>query len=362
METAACVDGSCFGDLECLSDLCVAPDGTDGSSNDGSASDSNGTSNPSGTSGGTSGGSSNPSGSDSDSDTSPPDDDDSAGETDDTGVSTTTGLPPEACADVDVLFVVDNSGSMVEEQGRLAAAAPAFMDELLAITGTVDPHVMVINVEPPAHPCDIDCALFQECNAQPDFVCGSTPEPSDCGEALGAGVGVPPSMDDCGFTSGGRFIDGTQPDLDEALNCALGVGTGTGSGTELTMQAMVEAIDGPQLTQDCNEGFLRDDALLVVVFVTDEDDDAADSTGNPASWRVDLVEAKGGSEQSIFVLGLYGDNEFATSTCLEEAEYSVRLTSFIGLWGNRGMSGSVCAPDYAPFFDELLGSVSAACG
>ncbi len=220
---------------------------------------------------------------------------------------------------------------------------------------------MVINVEPPAHPCDFDCALFQTCNAQPDFVCGSVVEPATCEEALGAGVGAPSSSDDCGFTSGGRFIDGTQPDLDSALNCALAVGTGTGSGTELTMQAMVEAVDGPALTQDCNDGFLRDDALLVMVFVTDEDDDAADSSGNPASWKVQLVNAKGGAEQDIFALGLYGDNEFATPTCLEEAEYSVRLSSFMGLWGPRGQTGSVCAPDYAPFFEELLGSVSAAC-
>ena len=29
METAACVDGWCFGGLECLSDLCVAPDDDD---------------------------------------------------------------------------------------------------------------------------------------------------------------------------------------------------------------------------------------------------------------------------------------------------------------------------------------------
>ena len=263
---------------------------------------------------------------------------------------------------MDVLFVVDNSGSMVEEQGRLAAAAPGFMDELIAITGTTDPHVMVINVEPPAHPCDIDCAIFQTCNAQPDYVCGTVPEPTTCEEALGAGIGAPTSADDCGFTSGGRFMDGTQPNPNAALDCALGIGTGTGSGIELTMQSMVEALDGSPFTQACNEGFLRDDALLVVVFVTDEDDDAGDSAGNPASWKVQLVAAKGGSEQSIFVLGMFGDDAAAPTSCQEEAEYSIRLSSFIGLWGDHGISGSVCAPTYASFFNDLLGAISAACG
>ena len=361
METAACIDGGCFDGLECLSDLCVAPEDSDGAgSGAGSDTASGGTSGGSGASGGT-GGSSDPATS-SDPSGGGPGGDPSGDPTDPTGASTTTGLPPDGCADVDVLFVVDNSGSMVEEQGRLAAAAPAFMDELMSITGSVDPHVMVINVEPSSHPCDFDCALFQTCNADPDYVCGEVQEPETCNDALGAGVGGTSSMDDCGFTSGGRFIDGTQPDLDTALNCALGVGTGSGSGTELTMQAMVEALDGPQLTRQCNQGFLRDDALLLVVFVTDEDDDAADSSGNPAEWKVRLVDAKGGGEQNIFVLGLFGDNEFATSLCLEEAEYSVRLSTFVGLWGSRGTTGSVCAPDYAPAFDELLGAVSAACG
>lgn len=359
METAACIDGGCFDGLECLSDLCVAPEDSEGSGA-GSDAASGGTSGGSAGSGGTSGGSSDPSTS-SDPSGGGPGGDPSGDPTDPTGAGTTTGLPPDGCADVDVLFVVDNSGSMVEEQGRLAAAAPAFMDELMSITGSVDPHVMVINVEPSSHPCDFDCALFQTCNADPDYVCGETQEPTTCDDALGAGVGAASSMDDCGFTSGGRYIDGTQPNLDTALNCALGVGTGSGSGTELTMQAMVEALDGPQLTSQCNQGFLRDDALLLVVFVTDEDDDAADSSGNPAEWKVRLSDAKGG-EQNIFVLGLFGDNEFATSLCLEEAEYSVRLSTFVGLWGNRGTTGSVCAPDYAPAFDELLGSVSAACG
>lgn len=356
METAACIDGGCFDGLECLSDLCVASEDTDGDGSEGAGSEdpSGGTSGGSGASGG---GDSSPSSS-----SDPTGDDPTGDSSDPTGASTTTGLPPDGCADVDVLFVVDNSGSMVEEQGRLAAAAPAFMSELMSITGTVDPHVMVINVEPPSHPCDFDCALFQTCNADPDYVCGETEDPATCDAALGAGVGAASSMEDCGFTSGGRFIDGTQPNLDTALNCALGVGTGTGSGTELTMQAMVEALDGPQLTRQCNQGFLREDALLLVVFVTDEDDDPADSLGNPAEWKVRLVDAKGGVEQNIFVLGLFGDNEFATSLCLEEAEYSVRLSTFVGLWGSRGTTGSVCAPDYAPAFDELLGAVSAACG
>lgn len=35
METSACVDGACFGDLVCLSDVCVEPSNTDGANTDG---------------------------------------------------------------------------------------------------------------------------------------------------------------------------------------------------------------------------------------------------------------------------------------------------------------------------------------
>ena len=52
----------------------------------------------------------------------------------------------------------------------------------------------------------------------------------------------------------------------------------------------------------CNEGFLRDDAILVVTFITDEEDTG--SAGNPDSWKQTLVDAKGGNEEAIVVLGL----------------------------------------------------------
>src|SRR5690606_41723616 len=61
------------------------------------------------------------------------------------------------------------------------------------------------------------------------------------------------------------------------------------------------APQGP--AHDCNEGFIRDDAILVVTFITDEDDNQGDgSAGTPDGWKAALVSAKKGDDAGIVVL------------------------------------------------------------
>ncbi|MEB0161126.1 hypothetical protein, partial [Pseudomonas sp. AH2 (2023)] len=66
----------------------------------------------------------------------------------------------------------------------------------------------------------------------------------------------------------------------------------------------------------CNEGFLRDDALLVVVVITDEWDGPGDpedmggqrdpptSLGTPQSWHDAVVAAKNGLGQNVAALAI----------------------------------------------------------
>ena len=85
-----------------------------------------------------------------------------------------------------------------------------------------------------------------------------------------------------GFTlGGGRFLDydqlqgttniGGGLDVPSAFNCMAAVGDG-GCGFEHPLESVYLALHDPI---DENVGFLRDDALLVVVFATDEDDCSA---------------------------------------------------------------------------------------
>ena len=64
-----------------------------------------------------------------------------------------------------------------------------------------------------------------------------------------------------------------------------------GDGNELPMEAMVRAVGPLNGPGQCNAGFVRNEALLLVVFVTDEDDNGK-SGGNPATWKQALPAAR----------------------------------------------------------------------
>jgi hypothetical protein len=298
------------------------------------------------------------------------------------------------CDKVDFLFVVDNSGSMADEQQTLIDAFSPFIAAIEERVGdSNDFHVMVVDVDawvfgecPEAcseaavcdqasscgvtEECGFPCALRDLCETG-DFVCEQT-EPFECEDVMGAGITYPrgraSSSTDCGFATGARWMDANEPDLPGAFGCAARVGTGSSADTEQPMDAMVAALANEGPAAICNEGFLRDDAILVVTFITDENDDPTDSTGSPTGWHDALVAAKQGDEQAVVVLGLFGDNDQPDGICdplshdfATGAEPAPRLREFVGLWGERGHIGSICAGDYLPFFTSAVDSIGTAC-
>ena len=109
----------------------------------------------------------------------------------------------------------------------------------------------------------------------------------------------------------------------------------------------------------CHEGFLRSDAILVVTFITDEEEDG--SMGDPASWRNALVAAKGGNEEPIVVLGLLGDAGLPGTACTDGgADDAPRLREFAESF-THGSWASVCEPSYNAFFDEAVAAIDSSC-
>jgi hypothetical protein len=158
------------------------------------------------------------------------------------------------------------------------------------------------------------------------------------------------------------FMTDRQPDLETAFACVARVGT-DGSAIEEPMDSVMQATSAPlNAPGRCNEGFLRDDAVLVVTFITDEEDRRSED--DPPDWRETLLGVKAGNDDALVVLGLVGDNNvdggLIGGPCRAvDADGAPRLQEFVR--SVDGVLGSVCAPDYTGFFQTAVGSIDSAC-
>ena len=137
--------------------------------------------------------------------------------------------------------------------------------------------------------------------------------------------GVGASNATCGpYATGSNFM--TQADLGSAFPCAALVGT-SGDGDERPMQVTLAAIsESMNAAGACNAGFVRDDAILVIVIITDEEDDheidgcnqlpQPGSSGDPAGWFQGIIARKNAIETNIVMLSLVGPTD-ATVLCHE---------------------------------------------
>ena len=179
---------------------------------------------------------------------------------------------------LDLLFMIDNSRSMQEEQANLARNFPRLIDELKNLpTGFPDLHLGVVSS---------------------DLGAGSAI--AACAKALGDGAALQ-VRSGCGLDpKNGRYLisrDGGSSNFDgdiaDVFACLAELGT-SGCGYEHQLQSVRMALSG--FVTD-NAGFLRPDAHLAVVYITDEDDCSApadttlfneNSPGQDSSLRCSL--------------------------------------------------------------------------
>lgn len=177
----------------------------------------------------------------------------------------TLAFPAELNRDIDILFVVDNSGSMQEEQAALAAAFPEFVAMLGRIDGGMpNVHLGVVSTNVGS-------------GGEPIGGCSTPAQPDGDDGALSTGqcAGIADSyLSDLARADGSREVNYTGT-LTDQFSCITALGT-SGCGFEQPLEAMRRA-----LAPGRNPGFLRPDAALAVVFVGDEDDC---STADPAMF------------------------------------------------------------------------------
>jgi len=264
----------------------------------------------------------------------------------------TTEQEPAGCKQVDFLFVIDNSVSMEGEQTQLAAAFPAFISTIKKTLPTNDYNIMVVDTDA-AGRCSPSMCSHQTCQAQGQYACKDIF--TACDTTRGAGV-VHPAGDfasnkPCDFEPGKRYLLASDPALTENFTCAAKVGT-AGNASERPMDGMVEAVSPALLAPGaCNEGFLRDEAILVVTFISD-DPNVEDKNTAQQTYEA-LVAAKGGDEDRIVMLGL-----IPGMGCGNGGKHWAEM---ISLFGPRGIQGLVCSDDYNGFFQDAVETILETC-
>ncbi len=274
-----------------------------------------------------------------------------------TGASAGDGGGTDSCTNVDILFVIDDSSSMGDNQQSLVASFPGFVagiEASLQNAGSV--HIGIVTSD--------DYAF-------------NDPSCRHIGDLVTQTGGFDASGQVCGpFASGGRYLDEGEPDLASKFACAAKVGS-QGNDDEKVMRGLLNALR-PELNAPdsgaCNAGFARDDSLLVIVLISDEDDvpepymcdpndafdnpcDTVGSTGTPDEWKAELGGYKSNLDTNVVVLalvGLAGDNACG-------AVPASKLIGFANRFGANGYTDDVCAASYDQFFAAALPIIDQAC-
>jgi hypothetical protein len=156
----------------------------------------------------------------------------------------------------DIIFYVDQSGSMDDDQARLASNFSTFISELA--TYSTDWQIIVANAD-------------SGCNAH--------------GGVLRPGM------------------------VDYESRFQSAVSSGGGFWTEAGLTITSEAVDKTDVGE-CNYGFLRPDAMLHIIMVSDEPEQSSSSW----TWYMDKVIAKKGSSANVKFSAIAGDYPGGCST------------------------------------------------
>lgn len=210
---------------------------------------------------------------------------------------------PTASHAADLLFVIDNSGSMAEEQALFASATSSLLGRIDPVA--LDLHLGVITT-------DMD-------------------NPVESGRLRP--VGADP------FANPGD-------DFQAFFDAAIVQGT-AGSGTERGLAATQAALSLPLVAGD-NAGFSRPSSDLYVFFLTDEEDY---STIGTARWvtAIQGTRAPGYGVEAHGIVGPVGGCALA--------ENGARYRDVIS--GTGGTESSPCEPDYAPALQGLGDAINA---
>ena len=244
------------------------------------------------------------------------------------------GNPVGCKGKIDLLFVISRTWLMAGRQAQLVEAFPKFIETIESKFDDFDYHIMVVDGDDEwgSYNCNevcpaLDCKVGDPCcsvNHEPkwigkpccdveDFPCGYFDGLPDCETRIGAGTLFPAgsgaSNKLCPIDGGRRYMIKGQKDLADTFACVAQIGaTGGGKLGEALTAAMQKNINGPG---GCNDGFLREDALLMVTFIGANPDAGGgllESDGYAEDWAKAVLDAKNGDAESVVMLTFANPN------------------------------------------------------
>jgi hypothetical protein len=211
---------------------------------------------------------------------------------------------------IDILFVVDNSGSMGEEQTNLTLNFSQFIQFTTELD--IDYQIGVITTE---------------------------------GSGTNAGKLRGPIIANTGANAS------SDPIADFVAQANVGT---SGSADEEGLNAAQLALT-PPLINTTNAGFLRDGALLSIIFVSDEEDH---SPGDVGGYLEAFLEAKGFDAGAVVASAIAGDVPGGCDSAAGDADAGSRYLDVVTAL--QGVFASICAADWSTTMEEIgLGTFQA---
>lgn len=229
--------------------------------------------------------------------------------------------PVVATRPADIVFVIDDSNSMQEEQENLARNIRSFIEALVESEFGVDFRIAVVTTDMNSQvlapdgvsllPAISEGQRSSQVSTHPTYpILRLGPRSDEGGCSLS-----PVERRACFRPMGtGRWIDSNQEpsEIVEQLRQAASVGT-CGFGRERGLDAVIAALQATSTETSstaCNQGFLRDEANLVVLFLTDEDDESLLSAQEALT---EMSRLKPIEKTRVAVIGAFVDG--APSAC-----------------------------------------------
>jgi hypothetical protein len=205
---------------------------------------------------------------------------------------------------IDVLWVIDNSGSMWQERDRVIAALSGFFHWFEALN--LDYHMGAITT-------DVDNPIFSgQLMGTPTFVTPQTPDPA------------------------GTLASAIDVNLLEM-------------GPETGLAAMKLALTEPLLS-GTNAGFYRPDARLVVIFLSDEPDWSVPTSADYIAFLSELKPKL----DDVFVAAIVGDRDHGCNGWCDGQQTADPGDKYLDVAeAFHGFEESICTCDLAPSLERM---------